>query len=743
MPENLSRRSFLRTATAGVAGLATLDPSAGEALGESVAPIHSAAFSTAPSKRGVRLSANNGLELELVISETHLLGIGNVSLHGKVLRSEAENIWPEIATPYGEEVAYLEFLGTSENDGALVVSTRPYYRIGHRMEWTEQAPHALVNMGPWSKPPQAGEDARLEWIIRPVEESHDGVTYAGFSYGFRYFDPKHPIYQIEDKATWELGGNAVGNGFIMRGANAPCIRFVEETPMYSGWDFAQSPNPHIFQHKPLYTQMQGFTFQYDAEHVLLTVHERPSHVRSVYLRLPGDPRIVHINQMCFDFATRHATPPRKILLGKRSSSDPTALANHYLRVRDELQQNHRVHYGLKYDKARPVSHLEANGLAEFDKFPAAFRQLEQWGIRRAFIMPIWRSPDTDINPLFANQEDRFGVFGNLCCPLELEIAESYGGWQGFERLMKSAAAAGVEPYIWHASHFSSLTPLLATIPDLFCRDQSGQYNRNNYGHVLMAVNQRSPRYQSYILDCYRKASGLGLKGIFHDSHFNLATDTINYLHGDYGSEEHAAHPDAFAYPGDARGTDQIWSMHDVSLGLQSRLQDEFGLFYNVESEGALGTSQTSPDYEFLRGNEYIYSNMDSAIDVHDLKHHGDDATMVYFRGLSTRLTYQVAIDPNRFPDPSSIASWWDPASMAPLNFAFGRVEHAMDEMWLLPEDRGVLWKSTGGDVLFSYKNFNHPLDQDSEVLDAVVDKRYRVSQSLAAKALGIYLISRG
>jgi hypothetical protein len=159
------------------------------------------------------------------------------------------------------------------------------------------------------------------------------------------------------------------------------------------------------------------------------------------------------------------------------------------------------------------------------------------------------------------------------------------------------------------------------------------------------------------MNCYRKAWRLGLRGVFHDSHFNLATDTINYLHGDYGSEEHAADPDAFAYPSDVRGTDQVWSIHHVSLGLKSRLQNEVGLFYNVESDGALGTSHTSPDYEFLRGNEYIYNNMDSpsnsatsstTVTMRRLCPSADFRPASHFRSPSTL---------NAFSAPTAVASW--------------------------------------------------------------------------------------
>ena len=686
----------------------------------------------------IQVVGQNGIEVHFVLDGKSVKGIGAVSLHGKALRDTTECIWPEIATPYGVEVCDFELQDVRLEAGAIIVSTRPCYRVIHRMEWTEHAMHPLTNTASWSKKSSSPEGSRFDWILHEVNETYDGVPYAGFSYAFRYEGPKHPIYQVEDKATWELGGTVVGNGFIMRGGGAPHARFKQDTPYYSGWDLPGIANPHVFQHKPLYTQMQGFTFQYDASQILLTVHDHPSHVRSLFQRQAGQPCLLHFNQYCFDLTENHATPARKILVGARKDGSETTLANHYLRMRDFLQDQHRKYYGLKYDKARPVSHMEANGLAQMEKFKPVLEQLKQWGINRAFIMPIWRSPDTDINPRFEKDRDRFGVFGNLCCPLELEIADCYGGWEGLRSVTQHAASLNMETFTWHASHFSSITPLTKEIPDLFCRDVNGQFNRNNYGHVLWAVNQRSPRYQEYLMAAYRKAKDCGLNGIFHDSHFNLATDTINFLHIDYYDEGKPVPAAEFHFPSDVQGQDQILSMHDTALHLQSRLQNECGFFYYVESEGALGTSWSSPDYGDIRGNEYIYSNLDAGFDDEGFAKSGDDVVMAYFRALSVRLTYQVGIEPNLFPAPRSVVRWWRPEAMVPFNIAFARVEDLMEEMWILEHDNGVVWKGPGTEVLFACKDFDYPTNGSLEILDAITNQNYKAETKLSARRMGIY-----
>jgi hypothetical protein len=686
----------------------------------------------------IHISLQNRITLDFLLHNNHVLGISSVLLNGKPLRNTSQPIWPEISTPYAEVAAYFELIDVQAKDGSIVVSTRPYFTVGHRMVWTEHALHPLINTAPWNAQPTSPEGTRLDWVIREVNETYDNVPYAGFSYGFCYQAPQHPIYQIEDKATWELGGHIVGNGFIMRGANYPHTRFKEDTVLYSGWYFPGIANPHVFQHKPLYTQMQGFTFQYDAQHVLLTVHERPSHVRALYQRTSNQPALLHFNQFCFDLTTTIATAPRKILVGQRTRQSETTLANHYLRTRDFLQEQHRQFYGLRYDRARPTAHVETWAIVKMDGFQLIFQQLKTWGVNRTFIMPLWRSTETDINPRFKDDRKRFGVFGNMCTMLELEIADAYGGWDGFRKLMDQAKFIHLETYMWFGTHFSSMSPLVEQNPEMFCRDQCGQYNRNNYGHVLFAANQRNVKYQEYALTSYKRLKECGLTGLFHDSHFNLATDTINFLHDTKAIPWNPNQPAPFQTPVDLKHADQIVTMHDTSLQLQQKIQVGIGMVYYVESEGALGTPMCGTDYENTRGNEYIYSNMESGLDFDKVKTFGDDPTTAYFRAMAARLMFAPEINPDTFPDSKSISPWWNAETMAPLNHAFNRVENDLEQMWVLEDDCGIMWAGNGGKVIFAYKDFSYPFESPVIVYDAHTDKRFPAQKSLEAKKFGIY-----
>ena len=736
---SVSRRQFLKD-SATFASVAALNR---DLAIPSSTPVASATDSQSGIKftrtdSSIHITMPNGIAIDFLIQNKQVKGISSVAFNGKALRNNSQMIWPEISTPYSEQACHYELLDVTTKDGAIVVSTRPYFNVGHRMVWTEHALHPLINTAPWSSEPTSPEGTTLDWVLREVNETYENIPYSGFSYGFRYNGPLHPIYQIEDKATWELGGNIVGNGFIMRGANYPHTRFAEDTELYSGWYFPGIANPHVFQHKPLYTQMQGFTFQYDAEHVLLTVHEHPSHVRALYQRTSKQPALLHFNQFCFDLTTKVDTPARKILVGTRKGKSEASLANQYLRTRDHLQVQHRKYYGLRYDRSRPTAHVETWAIVNMKSFYPIFEQLKNWGVNRTFIMPLWRSTETDINPRFKEDRKRFGVFGNMCTMLELEIADVYGGWDGFRALMDQAKSLQLETYMWFGTHFSSMSPLTEQNPEMFCHDQCGQYNRNNYGHVLFAVNQRNAKYQDYALASYKRLRDCGLTGLFHDSHFNLATDTINFLHGAKSVPWRPNQPAPFQKPTDLKATDQIVSMHDTSLELQKKIQTGIGMVYYVESEGALGTPMCGTDYENTRGNEFIYSNMESGLDTDKVKAFGDDFTTAYFRALATRLMFAPEINPDTFPDPKSISPWWNAETMAPLNHAYNRVENDLEQMWVLEDEQGIMWTGPSGKVIFAYKDFTYALESPATIYDARNDKRYPAKNNFAAKKLGIY-----
>jgi len=661
---------------------------------------------------------NNGVRINFA-TDLGRVGIGEVYVNDKLLRNGTELIQPQFATMEGMELDRLEFISCEERDGIFVIKTAPYFRVAHRMEWAEHASHLRISSESWSTGAVLPENAVVEWIIKETSDTLYDVEYQGFSYCFKYNVPGYPIYQIEDKATWETDGNASGTTFIQRGAwSRPIIKLENETDFNTGRTYGGIANPYIFQHNPLYSQLQGFTFQYKNNDVLITSHEAPSHVRSYFEKRPNSPLLLHFNQFCFDMTDNHTTSARKILFASLSNNE-TAMTNHFLRVRDVLQSRIREFYGIRNDKTHPSGKIETMPIAKIENFGSAFELLNKWGFKRCFIMPLWRSNETEIVPRFTEDRDKFGVLGNMCCPLDLEIADCYGGWDGLKQHMSKAVEYDIKSYMWFGSHFSSLTHLN---PNFFAHDVNGQNNRNNYGHVLWAIDQNNPKFEEYFINAYKKLGECGLSGIFRDSHFNMASDTITYNRN----------PD---------GSSNARSMHDTEARIQRRFEDELNMLYYVESDGVMGIPAVGTDYDHVRGFEYIYSNVDTGLDVAKLEAYGDDPLWVYFKDLSCRLTHHVHININEFPAKSSIDSWWDEDTFMPYVKAYHEAEPYMDQLWLLENENGVLWCGNGGRVVFAWKDFILNLEANEDIYEPLTGKRVENPHKYTMKKMSIYILT--
>jgi len=660
------------------------------------------------------------------ITQPGRVGIGEVFIGDRLLRNGAELIQPQFATMEGMELDRLEYMDHDEKDGVYTIRTIPFFRVAHRMEWAEHGSHLRVSTNSWSNGAYQPEGAIIKWTIKASSDILYDVEYKGFSYSFTYMVPDYPIYQIQDKATWELDGEASGHTFIMRGAwGKPVIKLDNDTEFNTYRYYEAIANPYIFQHVPLYSQLQGFTFQYKNDAILVTSHEKPSHVRSYYEKRSSSPLLLHFNQFCFDMTENHTTPARKILYTELGAcTDETTINNHFLRVRDVLQARIREYYDLKNDLTRPTCALETWEIAKIENFGPAFDRINEWGLKRCMLMPLWRSNETDIVPRFNEDKERFGILGNMCCPIELEIADCYGGWDGMKQVMERAVEHGIETYMWFGSHFSSSSNLADRIKGLFAHDVNGQNNRNNYGHVLWAVDQNNTEFEEYLINAYRKLGEYGMKGIFRDSHFNMASDTITYNRN----------PD---------GTGNARSMHDTEARIQSRFQNELDMLYYVESDGVTGTPRVGTDYDHVRGMEWIYSNVNTGMELDKLEKYGDDPLWVYFKSMSCRLIYHVWIEINEFPAKSSILPWWNEETFPPYVRAYFEAEPYMDQMWLLENENGILWSCNEGRVVFAWENFDFMIDPEESVYEPLTGKNINPSNSMyKMEKMGIYILTK-
>jgi hypothetical protein len=692
------------------------------------------------------ISCDGGIELTVDCAGGRVRGIRHAILRGKPLRSPEEAVWPEIATPDGREIDHYELLDARVEGGSVVIETRPWWRTGHRMAWEEHGGHRRISGTSWSNGAWREEAHRLTWRIRCERETIDGRDYVGFSYAYTFDCPGYAIHQLEDKATWELGGRAAGNTWIMRNAFAPSVVQLSTSGFDSGWTLPGIANPYIFQHLPLNTQLTGFTFQHDADHVLVTVPARPSHVRSWFHQDPGSDLLLHFNQHVFDLAERIETPAQRVLVAT-VDSDETVRRNHYLTVRDAMQGRIRAHYGVRADPVRPGGLIEDWDLRSLDHHPAILEWMHAQGLRQIFIQPLWRSNETDlVAPLGGRDPERskrWGTLGNMCCILEPDIADCFGGWPAFERALEPARRLGLECFTWYSNCFSSMSPLVNGDPTLIARDPNGQQSRNNYGHVLFAINNASPAAEKLFMDVMRRLKAAGCTGVFRDSHFNMGSDTIDWRAGGDPPWDGGLSPDQIgrARSGGWLRPPQVRSMHDAELAQMRRAQHELGFTYFVESAGLLGIAKCGTDVRRVHGNEWLYDDMRTPCDGGSLKSAGIEPLDAYFRGMAHRLFRTPLVRPNFWPGANAHQDWYDASSMSRLNHAFLAVERGLGRRRLLPDDQGVAWTGAdGAETVFAFRDFTHPLAGRAEVEEVVAGGTQSADGRLACGQQRIYRI---
>ncbi len=690
---------------------------------------------------GLEISLTNGLRLLFRIDDGMALGLADVELNGRPLRCPSECIQPQIATPDGLAVTSCRFLDARVEGETLVIRTRPIWRPAHRMEWAEHGSHLRISTAGWTHGSESEADL-VEWVLRESSAEVDGVAHVGFSYGFRYRCPGKRIYQIEDKASWELGGEAAGNTVFMRVPFAPgIVRLERDTAYATHWHLPGIANPHIFQHVPLYAHMQGFTFQHDANQALVTCHERPSHVRLLLQRKAGSPLLLHFNQFCFDLDETVETPARRVLVAPLGG-DHTTATNRWLAWFECVRAQVSAHYGIAMDSARPGAQVESWGIMDLSKLPAVHAQMAEWNLKRCYLGPLWRSPTTEIEPQVTAHRERYSTFGNMCCPFELEIADCYGGWEGLRKSLRNAVERGIETYMWFGHDVSSYSTLDKRFPGLYAREVNGQCARSNYGHVLWAINERCPGWQDYVVDAFRQAKDCGLSGIFRDSDFNMGLDLIDYRHNDADT---GVSPDQVGVVrAGIDGEDRITSQHDFLAGVVRRFQRELGMLYFVESIGIIGTPNCGTEYNGMRGCEALFTDIETQLNDEKLRDSGDDPVDAYFRGLSVRLCYKPVIEMNKWGEPGCFHPWWNAARMAPLAGAFLAVERDLVSLRLLPGDGGTRWTGGGSEVIFSYREQAFRPTAACRVEDVLAGSTVSAGpdQSLGLRRHGVYRLHR-
>lgn len=341
-------------------------------------------------KEGFWADFSNGVSVEVRLSDKTFGGLGRVRCGKRELRSPQLPIMPLIATPYGHEVCGLE-LGEMQADGdELRMAFRPYVRLAeHARSW--QDGRAALTVDGWGQAPVRDRGGQLSLTLKQVDRLAGAVQLAGFSYSYAFRSRKHRPQCIHDRSTWELNGCASGNTLIMRSLTQPAIKSFRS--MRDDFSTAlRNGGGEVAQFLSLFSQLQGFTFQYDRLGLLVTAFETPFHCPSLVQKNAGHNYIIHWHQLAADGPNgggSMAFPALEVMYASGRARDGVDRLNQYEDIRSDIYRRYRSALGLQAEPASCAARVHCDGLARPANLKGAVEDLAASGCSEVVVTNLF------------------------------------------------------------------------------------------------------------------------------------------------------------------------------------------------------------------------------------------------------------------------------------------------------------------------------------------------------------------
>lgn len=707
---------------------------------------------------GTRTLAIGDSQIGLSFDDALFQGMGSVQVAGCQLRSAKRPLFVDIRTPDGVRLTNYRVVSTSP-DGAgqsVLLSARSVREPGAPMEWMLHESRPRVDVSDWAARSSEADAAMLELRLQPAERRFGSHLATGFSYQYRLRSQSLAVYKIVDRGTWEPGGQATGQEVWMRGIVPGIARIERVEDHYSTeWFLPSSGNPNVYQFFPLQTHLQGFTFTAGSSGVLITFPSRPAHVRTLIQKPAGVNEIEHWHEHCGDLAMDFQTAPMEVLFVP-GTFDRTDRINLYEAVRRHVWNSLHEQAGIRPERVTTFGFIEQWDPADLDHYRrAGLPKLLDAGVKTIGLANHFR-----------NNMNVLGV-ANMCCTLDLRVAESVGE-SNLRAFCHAAAAAGASVEMWGNTAISSLAMLLdrngSTPPDdpvssayrelkradePFVRTPTGAIDADHYAPSFLVLNLRDPTvrrwWRTRWLEAYDR---IGIRGIFLDSSFNLSSDKFHWnanvaRHGRAG-----ATIDQEGVLGHVRPTEgvrtTVQSQYFAHLDLVREMQ-EMGYRYSGEDCGPFGVSRCGPGVRDRLDNLSLWVDSIAHFDPAAIAEAGADPYEVFFRGLAYRLMWMICWDPRRDRLSFRQSGWRSDADTptdrhVQLFHIYNAVEQHMDHRQVLGDEQVIAYTGRDGtQIAWCCAASNVPLKAMADVEDLTTNQRYR-GDSLHGEAGHVYRI---
>jgi|GEM_PF-781683 len=676
----------------------------------------------------------NQAKVQPEVRDGQLHSIGVVQVAGVALRSTSSRWLPYIDSYDGDvfRTFTVENIDTVYGGFDLKLRSQSDMDLPFRERRDASGDICLRQPG-WDAEPAS---AQLTVHLRSASMNVGGVDFEGFRYAFSYQSQTVPIHRFIDRQTWELGGKIDGNKFVLRNWLTPPVFELSTDTRYSsvGLDSFATLLPGNLWGR--WSLLPGFEIQTGSQGIMVGLFEQPSLIRSAICTEPGESQLRIVDLHYFE-QSNSVTTPWKTILYSPVTPDDVGLTNLWTAFHDRDAQACRAAYGIERDTPA-TCHLSANlwqGINFKNGYEDYVDAAAELGVPLVAIDPVWqnhealRAATERAIPEAQRQNGTLSKYAhkNMCCTLDFEVANEFGGETELKALCDRAATKGVDIISWISTHYSPESVLgsprqnaggiVGGEDSVFAARESGRHPDTGYASACWTLRLtegvRADLRKRWLGVCERT----GLKGYLWDSYCNLGWWQVDYTDGSMRTQEHLM----------ARLYADL-----VNAGL-SICVEAIVAFSNNSCCGLHGGNVYAGDLLGYSYNTRIgFTHVeDDAKDYEDRILSGKVEPDLLFRMLAHKRAPGLVVDPKKRDN-------WLPERVAvfrALMQTYHRLAPDMQVRNVLREDAGVLW--TGDEPGALWWCFTPPKPQVPAPLTNLLTK----NEDASAQPLSIYQVN--
>ncbi|MFW6456719.1 MAG: hypothetical protein ACOC0A_00335 [Planctomycetota bacterium] len=339
---------------------------------------------------------DNAVRVEIYTDDNNCGGIGRVKCGRTDVRCDELPVLPLVTTVDGYQVQKVDIEDVQEEgDDCVTVLLRPYLATcGHVDPEAGRVPQ--WNVGEWNKNPERDRGGELQLTLREVNRDIAGMEMRGFSYAYKFRSRKYHPKCIHYRGTWELGGNATRNEIVVPSQEKCPHKYIKNKKDEFSSSAREGDSLKV-QFKHLFSEMQGFTYQYDNHNILVTLFDNPAECQSVIQKEADENYIVQWHQVSDGKSPNGGAmeaPAHEILCADVEADSSEERFNQYHEIKSHLHANLQDKYGIPPQSASIPGFLKREIWHRKDEIQRGLEKLADAGCQEIVLPDLTHQADT-------------------------------------------------------------------------------------------------------------------------------------------------------------------------------------------------------------------------------------------------------------------------------------------------------------------------------------------------------------